>query len=57
MFTLEKGFIMNKTFHAKKRIQQRGVAPFILDLLTDFGARVPAGDGAEICYFDRNLKN
>ncbi len=42
--------------HAKKRSQQRGVPPLIIDLLLQFGARESDGNGAEICYFDRGSK-
>lgn len=47
---------MNRTIHANKRIQQRGVPPIVLDLLINYGTRTPAGDGTEICYFDRKAK-
>ena len=28
----------------------------IVDMLVQFGARISAGEGAEICYFDRRAK-
>ena len=47
---------MNTTKHAASRSQQRGIPPIIIDLLLQFGARQHAGDGAEICYFDRRAR-
>lgn len=47
---------MTTSTHAQKRAQQRGVPPLIVDLLMQFGSRISAGDGAEICYFDRKAK-
>lgn len=44
------------TDHAEKRCQQRGVPPFIVDLLLMFGAREHDGHGAEVCFFDRRAK-
>ena len=46
----------NGTQHANIRAQQRGIAPFLVDLLLEFGARKNDGNGAEICYFDRRAK-
>lgn len=42
--------------HAKKRSQQRGITPFIVDLLLEFGSHESDGDGAEIYFFDRKSK-
>lgn len=47
---------MTSTSHAQKRIQQRGVPPIIVDLLMQFGTRISAGEGTEICYFDRKAR-
>lgn len=47
---------MTKSNHAQVRSQQRGVPPIIVDLLMQFGARISAGQGTEICYFDRKAK-
>lgn len=47
---------MTKSSHAQTRSQQRGVPPIVVDLLLQFGARISAGEGTEICYFDRRAK-
>ena len=39
------------TTHAKVRMQQRGIEPRVVELLLDYGERVPAHRGAEIFYF------
>ena len=44
---------MQLTEHAAQRMQQRGIAPFVVDLLLQFGAREPAGDGTEKLFFDK----
>lgn len=44
------------TYHADVRAQQRGVPPFILDLLLEFGSREHDARGAEIVFFDRRAK-
>ena len=45
------------TKHAEARMQQRGVTQEALDLLLDYGARAPAGKGAEIVYFDKKARD
>lgn len=47
---------MNLSHHAQVRCQQRGIAPFIIDLLIQFGAREPAGDSAEKIFFDKRSR-
>lgn len=42
--------------HAQIRSQQRCIAPLIVDLLMQFGARECDGRGGEICYFDHRSK-
>lgn len=39
------------TTHAKVRMQQRGIQSHIVELLLDYGERVPARRGSEIFYF------
>jgi len=47
---------LNLSQHAKIRSQQRGIPPFVLHLLLQFGARVPAGKSAEKFFFDRRAR-
>jgi hypothetical protein len=47
---------MNATTHATVRCQQRGVSPFVIDLLLRFGRREHDHHGAEIVFFDRRAK-
>jgi len=47
---------MNATTHATARCQQRGVSPFVIDLLLQFGRREHDHEGAEIVFFDRRAK-
>ena len=47
---------MNMTHHARKRTQQRAIAPFLINLLLDFGTTVPAGDGASKMFFDKSAR-
>lgn len=47
---------MNMTRHAHKRRQQRGIAPFLIDLLRDFGKCQPAGHGTTRMYFDKTAR-
>jgi hypothetical protein len=42
-----------KSNHAEKRARQRCVPEIALILLDQFGAREPAGSGAERVYFDK----
>jgi hypothetical protein len=44
---------MYATQHASARIQQRNISPFVIDLLMEFGASEPAGEGASKLYFDK----
>lgn len=39
--------------HASTRLQQRGIAPLVIDLLLRFGATEKAGDGTTKHYFDK----
>lgn len=43
---------MAMTLHARRRLQQRGIPHFVVDLLDQFGATERCG-GAERLYFDR----
>ncbi len=47
---------MRATAHASIRSQQRGVSPFVVDLLLRFGRREHDHRGAEIVFFDRRAK-
>ena len=47
---------MRATTHAIARCQQRGVPPFVVDLLLRFGRREHDHRGAEIVFFDRRAK-
>lgn len=47
---------MKATVHAAVRCQQRGVSPFVVDLLLRFGQREHDHEGAEIVFFDRRAK-
>lgn len=38
--------------HARSRMQQRAIPPFVLDLLWDYGSTTRVG-GADSLYFDR----
>ena len=39
--------------HAAARLQQRSIPPLVVDLLDLYGARQPAGRGAEMVYMDK----
>lgn len=47
---------MQASQHAQIRCQQRGIAPFVIDLLLQFGARVPAGESTEKLFFDKRSR-
>ena len=47
---------MKATAHANVKCQQRGVSPFVIDLLLRFGRREHDHRGAEIVFFDRRAK-
>jgi hypothetical protein len=40
------------TNHAQQRLQQRGIPPFVLDLLEEYGSEMRCG-GAERLFFDK----
>lgn len=42
-----------QSHHAAARGQQRGIAPMVVDLLLEFGAAEPAGDGTTKLFFDK----
>jgi hypothetical protein len=44
---------MDTTRHAAVRSKQRGIPPLMIDLLREFGARQPAGQGAQKVFFDK----
>jgi hypothetical protein len=39
--------------HAAARLQQRGIAPLVVDLLLEFGATEKSGNGTTKHYFDK----
>jgi len=41
------------TKHARERSQQRGIPPFVVDMLLQYGERQRDGHGAEIHYFGK----
>lgn len=43
--------------HAQIRCQQRGIAPFEIDLLLQFGARVPAEGSTEKLFLMSDREN
>lgn len=45
-----------QTTHAKVRLQQRAISPFIIEVLLDNGCRVPAGDGCEKVFLDKRSR-
>lgn len=47
---------MQTTHHAATRMQQRSVPQLVLDLLLEFGAREPAGNGTAKLYFDKSAR-
>lgn len=47
---------MTTTDHASVRCQQRGISPFVIDLLLRFGRRQHDHRGAEVVFFDRRAK-
>jgi hypothetical protein len=44
---------MRTSQHTSIRSQQRGIPPMLIDLLLQFGANEPAGDGASKVFFDK----
>lgn len=47
---------MHTSHHAAARLQQRAISPLLVDLLLEFGASVPSGDGTSKYYFDKSAK-
>lgn len=47
---------MSLTKHARARVQQRGIAPFVLDLLVRYGTSERADDGASLYHFDKQSR-
>lgn len=47
---------MNTSTHTNVRCQQRGISPFVVDLLLRFGRREHDHAGAEVVFFDRRAK-
>ena len=45
-----------QTTHAKVRVQQRAISPFIIEALLDNGRRIPAGDGCEKVFLDKRSR-
>jgi hypothetical protein len=41
------------THHARARMQQRGIPAAAVEVLLDYGKTAPAGDGAELVFFDK----
>lgn len=44
------------TIHAEKRMQQRGIPPFIIELVEQFGASARGPGGVERLTFDKRSK-
>lgn len=44
---------MVHTHHATSRMQQRNIPPMMIDLLVEFGASEPSGDGTSKLYFNK----
>lgn len=44
------------TKHARSRAQQRAISAVLIDHLFGFGRALPAGDGAELLYFDKGAR-
>jgi hypothetical protein len=47
---------MDMTAHANVRRQQRAIPPLMIDLLLQFGASEPSGDGTLKYYFDKSSR-
>lgn len=47
---------MNLTTHARTRIQQRTISPLVLELILQFGAQQPGGDGSSIYFLDKKAR-
>jgi len=48
--------MLTKSIHSKKRIQQRGIPPFTIDLLMKYGDSKYTGKGGIIRFFDKKSK-
>lgn len=44
---------MRTSIHADVRSQQRGIPPFIFELLEDFGSEEHIGEGCSLRYFNK----
>lgn len=42
--------------HGAARAQQRGICPLVIDLLMQFGATEPSGDGATKFFFNKSAR-
>ena len=47
---------MRQSQHAESRMQQRNIPPLVLDLLMEFGASEPSGDGTSKLFFNKPSK-
>lgn len=47
---------MRLSQHAQIRSQQRGISPFVIDLLFKFGVSEPAGGQTERLFFDKRSR-
>jgi len=47
---------MKYTHHAEKRVQQRAIAPLIVEWLLKYGAKEYAGEGTRKIFFDKNSR-
>jgi len=47
---------MSLTAHARKRLQQRGITEYFVDVLLDFGSTQKSHDGSEIVFLRKHDK-
>ena len=47
---------MSGSFHAATRAQQRGIPPFVANLLDNYGHREFDGHGGGVIYFDKTSR-
>lgn len=47
---------MDMTQHASLRRQQRAIPPLLIDLLLQFGASEPSGDGTSKYFFNKSAR-
>ncbi len=45
------------THHAQTRLQQRGIPPFVVEQLLDFGRQAHDHQGGTIVFFDQKARN